>query len=273
MNDVDTTSPPELVSLKRIVRDPRFQVRLRLDKGIVSRYMTIYAGGGEMGPVQLVRVEKKLYLVDGWHRVKALEQLGMTRVAAVIVEGTMRDALWLAACANLTHGLPLKKSELRRVFQGYIRARRYRDENGGLKSYRAIAKELHSLVAYTTVRNWLYEDFPKIARQYAADPDEDPEAERGDGRQQYIEIYEDAVNDAFRAALASFKAITDNPSLRGKLIGNAERMLEEMKAAGPWQPYHEPPGPFALTPEEREKYDKAPVRRVSDRPSVQNEQE
>ena len=61
------------------------------------------------------------------------------------------------------------------------------DRNTQLKSYREIAADLHGIGGHTTIRNWMFKHFPRIARQYGDDkpgnrgadvPAINPEAER-----------------------------------------------------------------------------------------------
>jgi hypothetical protein len=67
----------------------------------------------------------------------------------------------MAASENMSHGLPLRKSELHHVFRAYVSSRQHLKKRG-IKSYREMAKDLPG-VSHNTIRNWMQKDFPKIA--------------------------------------------------------------------------------------------------------------
>jgi hypothetical protein len=210
----DTNKDIKKVSIKDILKDSRFQVRLKLDESIVGRYLAVYKSGHPMPPIKLAQVNGTLLLVDGWHRLAALEQLNESRtIDAEIIEATEREAFWLAAEANLQHGLPLKTVEIREAFRVYIKAKKHRNEHGSLKSYRQIAQELGGLKHYGTIRNWMINDFPRIAAQYG--PEEAPSGKGGlmDNRTR-TGSFEGTARDALSTAITAFRGITE-PTFRG----------------------------------------------------------
>lgn len=148
-----------------------------------------------------------LYLVDGWHRVAAAIRRGEQIIDAVITDGTLREARWLAASANLTHGLPLTRAEKRRAFNAYVETGQHRD-GARYKSYGDIWRELAGIArTHSTIRNWMREDHPKVARAIARaynrdEPEGQPDSRWG------------ADHVTFRlqgtcAALANFSAMLD----------------------------------------------------------------
>jgi hypothetical protein len=228
------TTTTKTVRIAELLRDRRYQVRHGLDRATISRYATTMAAGTELPPVTVALVEGVPVLVDGWHRVEALLAIERHVVEAVIIEATEQEAMWLAASANMTHGLPLRKSELRRVFQAYIRARQHR-KRGGIKSYREMAKELPG-VSYNTVRNWMQKDFPKIARAMGG-----PDAEYPGGLRDVKPKggFAATTYESLNAALAASRGVTD-PIQRSRIIAEAERITAAMKAGGPWEPVEDP---------------------------------
>lgn len=161
---------PAHVSLTQLVRSPEYQVRKRLDLPTVSRYETAMKAGHEFPAVKVAKVGETLILVDGFHRAAARERLGEEWITAEVVETTEDEAKWMAASANLRHGLPLTNSEIRETFRVYVRTKQYLTSNGRkTKPYREIAQEVGK--QHTTVRNWMREDFPHIFRRYAGAED------------------------------------------------------------------------------------------------------
>ena len=159
-----STTTTSHVTLAQLCRAPEFQVRKRLDQNTVNRYASAIKAGQQLPPLQVALVDNVPCLVDGYHRAAALEALGYLEVEATITPTTRDEALWMAASANLTHGLPLKSSEVRAAFRVYIQTKQHRKGKGRLKSFREMAQELGR--SHNTIRNWMTEDFPRLAKEY-----------------------------------------------------------------------------------------------------------
>lgn len=229
------------VNIGDILRERKFQVRDKLDDKTVNGYAKKYSSGVDMPPVKIAKVNGTLVLVDGFHRIAALEKIGRPMVKAQIEEADKRQALWMAAKANLEHGLPLKPKESLNVFKAYMRAKRYKHDNGRLKSYREIALELGGLRAYTTIRNWMSKYFPSVASQYGRDEDTGNSKADWTGTTTGISFVKTSVQ-ALDQALAAFRGI-ESPPERGKVIDHAERIITKMKQGEPW-----------VSPEDNEDY-------------------
>lgn len=233
-------SAPEArtVHLGEIVEDSRFQVRLEVSPGTVEAYANALRAGVRMPPVQAATVNGALVLVDGWHRVAAHRRLGLARIEVEVVEASEADALWMAAKANLAHGLQLKPREVRRAFGAFMRARKYRLSRNRLMPFRDIARHLGGIVHHETIRRWMLSDFPNVAARYAqgegdrrADPrDRDPSAG-----------FAANAEEALRKATAAARGVSC-PKLRGELVRLAEGVLREVREGGP----HEPPEEVAF---------------------------
>lgn len=219
------------VHISRIRRDWKYQVRRKVDAAQVEKLVGIYLSGREVQPIKVALVKGQPILVDGWHRVAALEKIGRDTAEAVVVEANEREAMWLAAAANLGHGLPLKNSELRQVFRAYVKARKHVAGKGKLKSYREIAPDIGKPV--TTIYNWMQADFPHIAAKMAGEVNfkgkgglvDQPAAPPPSVQNTQV---------ALEAALEAFKGV-QCPTARGGLIAFAEQVAEEMRKAGEWE--------------------------------------
>ena len=155
------TASSSPVSISEIVRDDLLQVRKKLDRATVNKYAEQMLAGAAFPPVTVARINGELFLLDGWHRMSAAECIEAREIDAVVTNMSRQDAIWEAARANLTHGLPLKKTEQREVFRAYVRSGRH-NHGGKYKSYREIAKELGGLAQYTTIRSWMEKDFRRV---------------------------------------------------------------------------------------------------------------
>ncbi len=203
MND-EQEARTKLVQVKDIQRNPDYQIRGKLDRGTIHRYATAYKQGSELPPITVAKVGQGLLLVDGWHRLYAMASLGWNAVEVEIIETTERDALWLAASANLNHGLPLKSREYRKAFKAYIRAGQNRLPGGRLKSYRDIATDLGGHKSHGTIRNWMRRDFPRTFERMGGNEEAHggkglPEKEEAPTMKEAAEEYLDMAYAAIRS--------------------------------------------------------------------------
>lgn len=218
------------VRIADIVRDSRFQMR-PTTPGIVKRYASVLRSGKALPPVTLAQVNGALVCVDGGHRIAAHEALQREVIEATVVPCTAREALWMAASANLAHGLPLKPKEVRKAFCLYIAARKHRHagEVRNLKSYREIAADLGGIVSHVTVRNWMMSEFPRIAEQMS-----NPDEPHGGDFTQAAPRLSDTALSAIQQATAAARGVK-KPDERGALVHAAEGLLREVKDGGPWE--------------------------------------
>jgi len=77
-----------------------------LDTNWVEHIKALMRDGTEFPPVDVIFDGKYHWLWDGFHRVKAFQELGVTKIKANIQEGSKKDAQWMSFSANATHGLP-----------------------------------------------------------------------------------------------------------------------------------------------------------------------
>jgi hypothetical protein len=211
-------------------RDGRFQIRHAINRAVVDRYANALRAGITFPPVRLAMVAGVPVLVDGWHRVAAHQAIGASHVEAVITEASEREARWLAAEANLAHGLPLKAREVRDAFRAFIKARRHRTppragQGPGRLSYRDIAKALGGLVTHQTVSNWMHKDFPDTAREYGGEAGTPADAP---GPEDPEEGFARAAREAIAQALSAARGVRD-PGRRGELVEAAEAALRELR--------------------------------------------
>lgn len=222
------------VAIAELVRDEALQVRAKLDDATIRAYAGKYKAGVDMAPVKVAVVEGVPLVVDGWHRLAALESIGSPTAPAIVIEGITRaDAEWMAAQANVSHGLPLKPKEVRNVFRAYIRARKHIKGRGKVKTYRLIAEELGTGTSFNTVHRWMVKDFPDIAKRMSGG--EDFKGKGGlkeiDSEAHYLGLATKALDQAVAAA----RGLTSEEA-RGVLIAELEAAIGAVKAAGPWVP-------------------------------------
>ncbi len=181
-----------------------------------------------------LNVGKKLrllpILIDGWHRVAAMERLGWRQAEAIVVKASKKEARWLAAQANLQHGLPLKTKEIRAVFRAYVKAGQHKKSKSDYKSYREMQKDLNR--PYTTIRNWMIKDFRHIAAKIGGDENFRGKGGLSDDRFDPFGVEAKAML-ALDEALAAFQSTTD-AMVRGQIIDRLDGLLKDMRQAGNW---------------------------------------
>jgi len=221
--------------LAEIVSNSKLQVRRKLEDGAVDKYLRRYKAGLPMPPIKVARVQGgALVLVDGWHRVAALKELGRATAEAEVIPMSLREARWAAARANLDHGVPLRRGEYRNVFKAYVHARQHIGKRGVFKSYRDIAGEIGGTRSYTTVRNWMLSDFPEIAKKMGGQ-DAPAAAEPGPLEPSHPE--DDLLATGLEGAahaVAAARGMRD-PQRRGRLVEELRRALATAEQAGPYE--------------------------------------
>lgn len=174
------------VQLRQLLLDEDMQPRSRMKRDAIKDYRLLYRHGpNSLPPITVARLRDSqqptaLVLVDGYHRYEAARLAGLDSLPARILDLTTSEARWLAAKANLAHGIPIPRSDKRRVFRRFVEAQQNVSPEGHLMSSRSIARELGT-VTHQTVLNWMKADFPAIyAAMAKADPDDATELEPRD---------------------------------------------------------------------------------------------
>ena len=227
------TTKERLVTLRigQIARDRAFQMRKKVDAGTVQRYAGVYRSGKEMPPVDVAVVEGVHILVDGWHRVAALERLGRTSVEAKVIDASSRAAaVLLGVQANLAHGVPLKRAEVRTAFRAFVRAKGHVLPRGKLMSYAELAKYFGK--SKGTMHTWMRRDFKRVAAAMGSEGNF-----KGTGG--LIERLRTSPRKA--AAMAGLEALrrafqaSSDANERGDILEAARAAVEEMAGSGGWE--------------------------------------
>ncbi len=212
---------------------PDLQVRAKTDPATVRRYANAMKAGAAFPPITVAELDGVLVLLDGFHRREAMASLSVRRSAAQLVTArTFEDARWKAAQANLQHGRPYSRSEVREAFRAYVGASQHRHggrRRGTLKSYREMGADLGQ--PHTTLRNWMRRDFPTVFRALA---------DGGEGVRSLGDLpnadtpsvrFEREANAALDAVAASLPGVTD-PVARGLLLAKVDDLRAALLAAG-----------------------------------------
>ncbi len=120
----DNMTRKVMVAINSVNLDSRFQMRAELNQGVIDEYTELIRDNGGKWPfdaaVQCVEVSGKVYVVDGWHRVKAALAAGEDQILVQTTKGTERDALRAALRANSAHGLRRSNADKRRAVRAAL---------------------------------------------------------------------------------------------------------------------------------------------------------
>lgn len=107
---------PRMLELKAIITDPRLQPRVAMHENLIAEYAERMREGAQFPAVDVVRDDEGFYwLAAGWHRYYAAERAGFDEIAANVHDGTLEDAILIAAPSNGKHGKPMSNDDKKRA--------------------------------------------------------------------------------------------------------------------------------------------------------------
>jgi hypothetical protein len=110
---------PAILSLplEAVRTDGGTQLRARIDPGVVREYAAAMQDGAIFPPLTVFQEHPDspdYCLADGFHRLAACREAGLTEISVEVHAGTRRDAVLHAAGANAQHGLRRTNADKRR---------------------------------------------------------------------------------------------------------------------------------------------------------------
>jgi len=105
-----------LIPLNTIALDASLQTRLTIREDYVAAYAALMRDGVVFPAVVLFTDGGRHFIGDGFHRVLAAREAGLSELLADVRGGTRDDALWFALGAN-RHGYPLTPSDKKHAIQ------------------------------------------------------------------------------------------------------------------------------------------------------------
>ncbi len=157
------------IKLTLLTIDVNLQQRVEINNSVVDDYANAYSEGTELPPITVWREEgsgeqgvgssdnnqlfdshnseltttarcplptPRYYLVDGFHRVEAAKQAGITELPFIEKSGTYREALLFSLTVNATHGLRRSNADKRKAVMTLLE-----DSEWSQWSDRVIAKQ------------------------------------------------------------------------------------------------------------------------------------
>lgn len=135
---------PTKLSIAKLRLNGGTQPRDELDGPTVMEYADAMDRGVEFPPVKAMYDGTDYWLYDGFHRVKAAQNIDRTTIRVDVQQGTKQDAQWESLAANKDHGLRRTQSDKRRAIKRALKMK------GADKPNRSIARHVgcdHKTVA------------------------------------------------------------------------------------------------------------------------------
>lgn len=120
-----------------------------------NRLQRVLEGGGDLPAIRVARVGRALYVVDGFHRLKAHKGAGRDTINAQVAKMSRAEAQEEARLANTTHGKGLGSADKQKAFDALIVAGGHLDAFGAYKPSRTIAAEMNYIYSHETIRKKL----------------------------------------------------------------------------------------------------------------------
>ncbi len=119
----------------------RLQVRGGTNDATVSAYVSAMRQGAKFPPIEIAQVGRKLYVIDGHHRLAAAISAGWLSLPGSARRMSLEEAHLVALSCNREHGRQMTQAEKGAAFQGYLDAGLYLDEFKTPKSLSMIAAD------------------------------------------------------------------------------------------------------------------------------------
>lgn len=123
------------VALDTLILDSAAQPRIEIDWVLASEYAEAMGNGAKFPPI-IVYCNGENWLADGFHRVAAAKQAGLSELVADIRQGTRRDAILYSVGANAENGKRRTNEDKRRAVMTLLQ-----DEEWGKWSDSDIARQ------------------------------------------------------------------------------------------------------------------------------------
>lgn len=108
------------LALDLIRRDGGMQPRASIDRQVVSEYAESQKRGAKFPPLRVVFDGENLWLADGFHRLEAYLEAGVSDAECEVNPGTQQDAQWYSYSCNLTHGLQRSNADKRQAVRAAL---------------------------------------------------------------------------------------------------------------------------------------------------------
>lgn len=224
----DKADKVQQLKVKDITLDRDMQPRVSITQEAVDEYRERMEDGETFPPISVVKDGSTLYCVDGWHRVMAAKALKAKTIASVVTPGTRMDAIWVAAQANLRHGVRRTNADKRRAVALALLARP--DSSfADIATHCAVSREMVRLHAKQAEEVAKLDEAIEAQVEEAMDAAEDiGEVSEIDRVMMQAEAAIEVAVDAVNAAMTAAERIAGTPH---GIYVNAQSVAADLKNA------------------------------------------
>jgi len=106
------------VPITDLILDDALQPRCEIDLSLIEDYAMLLMEGTDLPPLTVFRDRaERLWLADGYHRLRAHRALDRTEVPCDVQAGERIDAIQYSVVANAKHGKPRSRGDLARSYE------------------------------------------------------------------------------------------------------------------------------------------------------------
>lgn len=225
--EVETADRNKDVPIKQITMDKELQPRMALTKEAVEEYVLAMQEGAVMPPCVVVFDGTKHWLCDGFHRVTAAQQLKLKAIRCEVVEGTREDAMWLAAAANLKHGVRRTNSDKRRAVGMALLCK----PSSSLRQVAEHCSVTHEFVRQCKQQVQAVTDLEVEAEEAVAEAIADGVAEDGNAVEARMSAAEAAIKSTIGVVQSAIDAVNALLQTRHSAFVFQQRVLTDLKNA------------------------------------------
>jgi hypothetical protein len=108
----------QCIPVTDLTLDAALQPRCEIDLSLIEDYAMLLMEGNTLPPLSVFQdAENRLWLADGFHRLRAHQALDRTEVPCHVEIGERIDAIRYSVVANAKHGKPRSRGDLARSYE------------------------------------------------------------------------------------------------------------------------------------------------------------
>jgi DNA-binding NarL/FixJ family response regulator len=113
----DSLLEVQYIPVADLTLDDALQPRCEIDVSLIEDYAALLMEGTELPPLAVFRdAANRLWLADGFHRLRAHQTLDRTEVPCLVHSGERAEAIRHSVIANAAHGKPRSRGDLARSY-------------------------------------------------------------------------------------------------------------------------------------------------------------
>lgn len=215
------------VPLSKITQDKELQPRSSLTTEAVDEYAESITEGATLPPVVVVLEGKTYWLCDGFHRVAAAKKMGAKDIDCEVVKGTRQDAMWLAASANLKHGVRRTNADKRRAVAMALVVK----PDASLREIAEHCAVTHEMVRTVKAQFEAVSEVEEAAKEAVEEAVREEVVEKGDKVEKAMIAAESAVQSAIDAVSACIRKVEALLATKHAVFVNGQSVVNDLKNA------------------------------------------